>query len=379
MGDYNQVDKRYKQFEIKLVKGSILNSNEEASEAFSLAANIWSSLLSETNVDTSITISVDLNDKLPRGVIGSTHSVNLISNCASSDGGIIPSPLSTITGHRYPECSNMKFDLPPGVRFNNKLMITKANLKAVGFNGLDQIFGESDGSIVFNPGFVFDYNLKNGLDRYKTDFLSVAIHELGHLLGYISGVDILDSARPSEYYYPSILDISRFDSVPTSYTSSEREATPQHPNHIMYSDSLARSPSLPRFSRGYRTGNGFQASHWEPDEETGVYLGIMDPSLGPGQYMRHTNFDLVAFQELGYKVNSHATPLILHAEFLSRGVYKIWAHLLFSNSIKCKFDNLILDATVSNSSSVIQCRTQESYEQLSVSNDGVNWSNIVSL
>jgi hypothetical protein len=55
--------------------------------------------------------------------------------------------------------------------------------------------------------------------------------------------------------------------------------------------------------RGNSTGgDGQQASHWKDDALNGQYLGIMDPTLSPGQRKTMTANDLLAFDAMGYQI-----------------------------------------------------------------------------
>ncbi len=50
-------------------------------------------------------------------------------------------------------------------------------------------------------------------------------------------------------------------------------------------------------------GDGEQSSHWKADEQSGVHIGIMDPTLSNGTREVITNNDLLAFDTFGYKID----------------------------------------------------------------------------
>jgi hypothetical protein len=53
-----------------------------------------------------------------------------------------------------------------------------------------------DGSITFSSNFSFDLDPSDGISAGDYDFVGIATHELGHLLGFVSGVDVLDENSP---------------------------------------------------------------------------------------------------------------------------------------------------------------------------------------
>lgn len=82
-----------------------------------------------------------------------------------------------------------------GQTFDNQVQfVNTANLKALGFDvsslGADP--NGFDGTITFNSDFTFDLDRSDGITSGTTDFVAVATHEIGHALGFVSGVDFVD-------------------------------------------------------------------------------------------------------------------------------------------------------------------------------------------
>lgn len=72
---------------------------------------------------------------------------------------------------------------------NEYLFVNTANAKALGFGIAPEVV---DGEIIFSSNFNFDFDRSNGIDADAFDFVGVAAHEIGHALGFVSGVDIVD-------------------------------------------------------------------------------------------------------------------------------------------------------------------------------------------
>jgi hypothetical protein len=51
---------------------------------------------------------------------------------------------------------------------------------------------KADGTVQFSTGFAFDFDPTDGIAANQIDFIGVAIHEIGHALGFRSGVDTYD-------------------------------------------------------------------------------------------------------------------------------------------------------------------------------------------
>ncbi len=175
-------------FQIVLNPNASLAGNAPALAAFQRAAATWESIISNP-----IVVNLDVGlEVLAANVLGSASAVileagydtirnQMIASASSeADDGIVAA---------LPTFAQSSFSLPAGFSIGTKLSATKANLKAMGITGLDNQFGSNDATIRFNSNFAFDYDNSDGVSSGFFDFESVALHEIGHALGFMSSVD----------------------------------------------------------------------------------------------------------------------------------------------------------------------------------------------
>ena len=173
---------------------------------------------------------------------------------------------------------------------------------------LPPVQAESDSapSVGFNSGFQFDFDPSNGIDSNKTDFDAVAVHEIGHALGFNSLVG-LSELDPSEAPAVSPWDLFRFRPGVTlgSFGSAQRILSSGGSQRF-----FAGAGEIP-LATGRPDGTGGdeqQASHWKDDAESGVYIGIMDPTLSRGERSEMTAADLAVLDVIGYRVSTSGPP-----------------------------------------------------------------------
>jgi len=179
-----------------------------------------------------------------------------------------------------------------------------------------------DGSVQFSSDFAFDFDPTDGIAAGHMDFLGVAIHEIGHALGFTSGVDFFDYyGAPDGPGYSlgydlndtsifTALDMFRYSNDPhgvgpggpqldetvgtDSYFSIDGGLTALYGNH---------------FSTGAYNGDGNQASHWKDSAtcDGAAQLGIMDPTFCYGEAGVVKGLDLAAFDAIGWNLSVAAT------------------------------------------------------------------------
>jgi len=291
---------------IQLVPGAGLAGNAQALAAFQRAADAWDAVFSDP---ITITINADLTGGFANpNIIGSTSAVflqagyNTIRNQLVADSAT-QADKSAITA-ALPTAAQFSGFVPAGFSFTGNIQATKANLKAMGFGGLDAGFGATDATITFNNAFAFSYDpgpVPGGL----MDFTSVATHEIGHALGFVSAVDNVDfllaAATPGAINLDP-LDLYRFRDTNLPTTLANFTTTPRSllPGGTSY---FADLTSLYSLSTGVSAGDGNQASHWKADDITGNFIGIMDPTINFGVRESITAADIRSLELIGFDLS----------------------------------------------------------------------------
>ncbi len=291
-------------FHVQVVPGPALAANADALAAFQRAAEQWEAFFLDP---VTVRIDADLAELDDHNVIGQTVPVSLLANgtdvrdalladaAAEPDDGIVAF-LPTSPSFRH----------PPGIYPSGALSGPKANFKALGFSGLDDKLGPSDATITFNSHFPFDYDNSDGLSPGTRDFESVAAHEIGHVLGFLSEADDVDSFLmdgTGGAYSPTPFDLFRFqDGGPEDPAS--RSDFAEFPRTVdvgdaVNLDTITRESAL---STGRYNGDGRQPSHWKDDVFTGTRLGMMDPTFDYGEVFEITDNDLRVFDVIGYDI-----------------------------------------------------------------------------
>jgi hypothetical protein len=192
-----------------------------------------------------------------------------------------------------PTAAQFSAFVPSGYTLDGSIVLTQANAKALGI-----IFPGADATITFSSTFAFDYDNSNGVDAGLLDFETVAAHEIGHALGFISGVDAIDGTSPHSAYLTP-LDLFRFQASTVPGDAAQFTTTPRFlvPGGSAVFNDTENSWAL---STGLTQGDGRQASHWKDDALTGNLIGVMDPTLSNGFQESISAADLRAFDLIGY-------------------------------------------------------------------------------
>ena len=170
---------------------------------FELAGEMWSQYLGDTHMkvdkekDFTVNIHVEITDNLlPDNVLGGAFPAIETEELYKDFYKAIINDVSTQNDRRVVDSllDTDKIDILVGDRVvsNDKMHITRANLKALNIIKADD--KKLDGYIVINDlssvnSVEWNYDYLGGAKAGTIDFLSTATHEIGHVLGFISGTD----------------------------------------------------------------------------------------------------------------------------------------------------------------------------------------------
>jgi hypothetical protein len=309
---------------------------------FQIAAAYWSSILTNT-----ATINLRVGTAaLATGVIGSTGStradysvanwesrVNLTKSGSAIDSAIVLPTLTSggasfithgvndVTGNN--DLTTQVFE--NGASFGAKtLWLNSSVIKAIGGTVAGVNNGSVDGTVTFSSNFGFDFDPTDGITANTFDFIGVAIHEIGHALGFVSGVDFMDqtgegpgnspnegvlgyNANDTSIY--SALDMFRYSADPNSIAPGNGPSLDLSVNGDKYFSIDGGQTALfgNFFSNGRFNGTDHQqASHWRDTAGCQIGFGILDPTFCFGQTGSVTGLDLAAYDAIGWNLSTNA-------------------------------------------------------------------------
>ena len=212
---------------------------------------------------------------------------------------------------------NLKKDIPI---VGSSLSLTTANAKALGSNASSNL----DGCIVLNSqvsttsGQAVPWNTNYASTAVPTntiDFVSTAIHEIGHVLGFVSSVDRPWKVAPVDNILTLVpflisalerankstpLDFFRTNSSTLGKSNLSEGSDP----YLDLDPTSIGSNKVGSFATGVDTaygGSGSQASHWRGDSGSS---GMMNATLRTGVRSKVESIDLRAFDTIGWNLSS---------------------------------------------------------------------------
>jgi hypothetical protein len=312
-------------------------AGSQAEQGFKIAANYWSKML--TN-DAVINLGVSFA-ALDANIIGSTGSrqlnysvqnwenrVNATKSGSTIDSNIV---LPTLNGGAATFITNGvdadgDQDIGDAYKYvtdgdvsSKVLYMNSSVVKAIG--GAVVAPDVLDGQVQFSSNFGFDFDPTDGISVSTFDFIGVAIHEIGHALGFVSGVDYFDV-----YGYPngpgggalgynlndtslfSALDMFRYSTDPTNLVPGNGPVLDLTVGGTKYFSIDGGATALfgNTFATGSYNGDGRQASHWKDTAGCQIGNGIMDPTFCYAQTGAVTALDLAAFDAMGWNLSVDA-------------------------------------------------------------------------
>ena len=333
------------QFDFSYAAGTSL----EQMLAFETAGLMWSDYIKD---DMTVNIHVEMTDTLPDNVIGGalpgmvadvnyTDFRNAYQNDMETwrDRQYFDS-LSLLregSGGKGPNGTWEKFEARIDfggdhfVEDSGELNMTRANAKALGLiwkhdGGLDGLIKMNKLS---NSGPKWDYN-RNWTQQGRLDFLSTAVHEIGHVLGFISGVDKYEGVNfdnVNDFWshfgtydnfktyvndvvdYANPLDLFRYSQESLNINNGRNTIDLSIGTQAFFGPAKLWDA----YATGKETsldGDGFQASHWRHSGDNSQIQGIMDPLMQAGVTRRISNRDLRAMDAIGYEVTSSGHKLL---------------------------------------------------------------------
>ena len=290
--------------QITLLGTDQLEANPTAKAAFIRAAQTW-----EARIANPVAISIKADFGTTRfgtpypseNILGSANGKQFFVNYTAARGALVTNAdnATETTLYNLLPASSVPTDRGAGTQ----VLGTMLQLKTLGFEGFPaDVFPD----IGFNSSFDFDFDPSNGITPGTLDFDGVAVHEMGHILGFgsVVGLHELDSEFPIA---PTIWDLFRFRPGVTQGTFQ----TAQRPmasggDHVSF---LGGTPIQMSTGRpDGEGGDGQQSSHWKDNTNGNPLIGLMDPTIPSSFRGQLSQNDLDAFNMMGYDVTSGSTP-----------------------------------------------------------------------
>ena len=336
--------------------------------AFETAGMMWSDYLTD---DMTVNIHVEMTNELPSNVVGGALPAmeNDISYADFRDA--LKADIKSDRDRQSYDSLSLKYE--NGLeKFESRIDMgydilledadtidmTRANAKALGL--IEDTHDPSlDGYILMNDlsesSINWSYTPGQSVARH-IDYFSVAVHEIGHVLGFVSGLDKYEPVKFSDKKQAKKHFKGDWSTLNDYINNVMGAATPL--DMFRYSkDSLKLAKHYDRnvidLSVGEKTyfgagkldyqyatgkgkfGDGFQASHWKEKKQKGgnKTTGIMDPLMSLGNSRHISDRDLRAMDAIGYDLATNGKSLVdwadrsgLHQEIGKNSLHSLIPH-----------------------------------------------------
>lgn len=271
---------------INLINTGGVEEGTAAHTAFAAAAWYWESVLTD-NVTVNINVGFTTQGFDPN-TLGSASSSSGLKTQAAWRQAITNDATTALDAIAV---ANLGTFNATNVRLNTALQ------KALGlYTGTATAI---DATIRFNSARPFDFDTRDGFQGVASDFVSVAVHEIGHALGFTSAVSQSTGANST----PSNTDMFRYKNGALNFTWGGDP-------YFSIDGGATQLFGRAQFSPG---SDGFQTSHWREGGRihdgvsctilTEPQIGIMDPTGGLCQEGIVTAQDLGLFDAIGWNLN----------------------------------------------------------------------------
>lgn len=290
---------------------SQLLGSTAASDAFNRAAAQWESL-----IQTRMTVIIDVDfgstifgQAFDDSVVASTDAQVLCGNA------LYPAVRARLIANALPERSSLLNGLPAKAAQTDEGETAAIAASSASLRALNLISPIADPDqemsnfglppvIALNSKFNFDFDSRDGIAPDKLDFEAIVLHEIGHILGFVScvGQREVDSSIDVE---SSIWDLFRVrpEAIKDGFGSLQRILS-SGGDQGFYAGGAPTPLSTGRPNGA--SGDGRESSHWKDDSLLGRYLGVMDPTIGPGEHYFISDNDTAVLDAIGYRAMSTA-------------------------------------------------------------------------
>src|SRR5687768_12510905 len=284
---------------------SALEANAPAKAAFIRAAAAWENVITSP---VTIYLDVDYGPKnfgqdWPENVLGSTSSPSLNNvNYSVVRNNLIAganTPAKLAVYNALPATS-----VPTDSGNASSVSVSASIARAIGLLSATAQSTDPSARIGFNSEIVtYDFDPSNGI--LGTDFEAVAVHEIGHALGFTSrsGSGSSTPAMWDLYRFRSGTSSSTFTTAPRIMTLGGSTTNSQY-YFVPGEGELGLSDGGPD-AVTTNNADGNQSSHWrQASKNNFVFIGIMDPRIPSNTRRQITANDIKALNTFGYNSNA---------------------------------------------------------------------------
>jgi hypothetical protein len=343
-----------------------------AKAAFINAAARWEALITS-----QITVVIDVDfgatwfgESYDDNVLGQTASQVLGDNAVYGEVRSSLLELGAANGRAAIYSQLPQSAVPTDLGATSYVLAPSAVWRALGFIGSVADPAAEDGdlgdppAVGFNSEFNYDFDPSDGIAANGIDFDAVAVHEIGHVLGFDSNTGYRELVRNAPVAV-SVWDMFRFrPGVTTDSFDTAQRILSSGGSQSFFEGSLTAALSTGRPDG--TGGDSQQASHWKDDRQTGIHIGVMDPTLSDGVRETITNSDLAVLRIVGFSVvtdvaAAHA-PTITNVSF--NGKKLKLKGIGFSGAVEIEINNLVVastqELTISGSGKKLQIKSSQS-------------------